>query len=150
MDQEALFLAALYSAATYRIEGERLALRTAEGALAVNLIRANPSPPPADLDSQSKIRFDLDRLNAEGLQGPPDGLRALHYEYCIPDRADAIREVTAIDPTLQIQRGSPGRVGCHEGTLLCLGLTHQIDHRTVLERLAMLPYVAEIREAFFE
>jgi len=71
---------------------------------------------------KSGIRFDLDRVNADGLQGPPDGLRALHYEYCIPDRTEAIREVTAIDPTLRIQRGSPGRVGCVADELLCLGL----------------------------
>ncbi|MEA3276535.1 MAG: hypothetical protein U9Q81_14845 [Pseudomonadota bacterium] len=100
--------------------------------------------------TESKIRFDPDRLDANGLQGAPDGLRALHYEYCIPDRADAIREVSAIDPTLQIQRGSPGRVGCREGKLLCLGHTHQADHRAVLDRLAALDAVAEIREAFFE
>lgn len=100
--------------------------------------------------AEPRIRFDLDRLDAGGLQGSPDGLRALHYEYCIPDRADAIREVAATDPTLQIQRGSPGRVGCGEGELLCLGHTHQLDHREVLERLACLPFVAEIHEAFFE
>jgi hypothetical protein len=98
----------------------------------------------------SKIGFDLDRLDADGLQGPTDGLRALHYEYCIPERPDAIRAVTAIDPTLQIHRGSPGRAGCGVGELLCLGHTHQADHLGVLERLAALPFVGEIREAHFE
>ena len=36
MDQEAQYLAALQSAATYRIEGNRLELRTADGALAAD------------------------------------------------------------------------------------------------------------------
>ena len=99
---------------------------------------------------RSKIRFDLDRLDPDGLQGPRHGLRALHYEYCIPDRSEAVREVTAIDPTLQIQGGSPGRVGCAAGELLCLGHTHQPDYRVVLEQLATLPFIAEIHEAFFE
>jgi len=111
--------------------------------------------PPAEASAPafapgSKIRFDLDRLNADGLQGPPDGLRTLHYEYCIPDRAEAIREVASIDPTLEIHRGAPGRVGCGPGELLCLGHTHQPNHREILQRLAVLPIITEIRECFFE
>ena len=142
MDQEASFLEALRSASTFRLEGERLALRAPGGALALTLVR--------DATTRSGIRFDLDRVNADGLQGPPDGLRALHYEYCIPDRPEAIQNVTTIDPTLQIQGGSPGRVGCGAGELLCLGHTHQPGYRAVLERLAELPFVAEIHEALFE
>ena len=142
MDQEARFLEALRAAATFRLEGERLALRAPDGALVLTLVR--------DATARSGIRFDLDRVNADGLQGPPDGLRALHYEYCIPDRPEAIQDVTTIDPTLQIQGGSPGRVGCGAGELLCLGHTHQPGYRAVLEQLAALPFVAEIHEAFFE
>lgn len=150
MDQETRFLEALGSVATYRREGDTLTLRDADGALAATLVRDPPAPSPAESTPESKVRFDLVRLHADGLQGPFDGLRALHYEYCIPDQADAIQDVTAIDPTLQIQRGSPGRVGCREGRLLCLGHTHQVDHRLVLEQLAALPYVVEIHKAFFE
>jgi heat shock protein HslJ len=40
MQQEALFLAALQSAATFRIDGDRLELRTADVALAVSLTRS--------------------------------------------------------------------------------------------------------------
>ena len=123
---------------------------TPDGAPALNLVRDAAAASTSAATARSGIRFDLDRVNADGLQGPPDGLRALHYEYCIPDRPEAVREVTAIDPTLQIQRGSPGRVGCGVGELLCLGHTHQPGHRAVLERLAGLPFVAEIHEAFFE
>jgi heat shock protein HslJ len=150
MDQEVRFLEALRSATTFRREGERLALRTTDGAMAVTLVLDSTAVSTSGPDAESKIRFDLDRLDADGLQGPPDGLRALHYEYCIPDRPEAIREVTAIDPTLQIQRGSPGRVGCGAGELLCFGISHQPGYRAVLERLAALPFVAEIHEAFFE
>ena len=39
MDQEAQFLAALQTAATYRVEGNRLELRTANGAMAANFQR---------------------------------------------------------------------------------------------------------------
>ena len=150
MDQEAGFLAALRSAATFMLEGETLALRTADGAMAVTLVRDSAAVPTAPPGTPPGVRFDLERLDADGLQGPPDGLRALHYEYCIPHRSGAIREVTAIDPTLQVQRGSPGRSGCGVGELLCLGHTHQPGHQVVLGRLAALPYITEIHEAFFE
>jgi len=151
MDQESGFLAALRSAATFRLEGDRLALRTTDGAMALTLLQDSAAASTSVAGAESgNIRFDLDRLDADGLQGPPAGLRALHYEYCIPARPEAIREVTAIDPTLQIQQGSPGRAGCGAGELLCLGHTHQPGHRKVLERLAALPFVVEIHEAFFE
>ena len=150
MDQEARFLEALRSAATFRVEGERLALRTSAGALALTLVRNADAASTSAATARSKVRFDLDRLDPDGLQGPRDGLRALHYEYCIPDRPEAVREVTAIDPTLQIQRGSPGRAGCAAGELLCLGHTHQPGYRAVLEQLAALAFVAQIQEAFFE
>ena len=150
MDQEARFLEALRAAATFRLEGDRLALRASDGALVLTLVHDAASPSQSAATTKSGIRFDLDRVNADGLQGPPDGLRALHYEYCIPDRTDAVRKVTVIDPTLQIQRGSPGRVGCGVDELLCLGHTHQPGYRAVLDRLAALPFVADIHEAFFE
>jgi len=99
---------------------------------------------------ESKVRFDLARLDPEGLQGPSNGKRALHYEYCIPNRAAVVAEVAAIDPTLTIQRESPGRVGCDETELLCLGHTHQPGYRAVLEKLAKLAEIEKIQEAFFE
>jgi len=150
MDQEAHYLEALRSAATFRLEGGRLTLRAGDGALAVTLVRDQAGASSPGPGAKSRIRFDLARLNADGLQGAPDGLRALHYEYCIPDRPETIGEVTAIDPTLQIQRDSPGRAGCGVDELLCLGHTHQSGYRAVLERLAELPFVVNISETLFE
>ncbi len=150
MDQEARYLEALRSAATFRLEGGRLTLRAGDGALAVTLVRdqAGASSPVLELSPGSGSTST--RLDADGLQGAPDGLRALHYEYCIPDRPETIGEVTAIDPTLQIQRDSPGRAGCGVDELLCLGHTHQSGYRAVLERLAELPFVVNISETLFE
>jgi len=147
MEQEMLYLQSLHTATTFRIEGDQLTLRRADGAVAVILLREQ-----SELASklEVKIRFDLDRLDPEGLQGPRDGLRSLHYEYCIPDRRELIRKVTAIDPTLEIQRSARGRIGCASDELLCLGHTHQAGYRSVLERLAALDAIAEIRESFFE
>jgi len=44
----------------------------------------------------------------------------------------------------------PARVGCRAGELLCHGHTHQPDQREILERLAELTTVTEIRECFFD
>lgn len=46
MEQEAQFLKALESAATYRVDGDRLELRTADNSLAVNLARASGAASP--------------------------------------------------------------------------------------------------------
>jgi hypothetical protein len=102
------------------------------------------------IDTRSKITFNLEQLNEKGLYGQPDGLRALHYEFCIPGDPRHAAEVRQIDPTIQIFKTSPGRVGCTEGEYLCVGNTHQPDFRMVLYKLANLPYVKRIDQAFFE
>src|SRR5436190_21072749 len=65
-------------------------------------------------EQSSKIHFDLSLLNQAGLYGPPDGLRAMAYEFCIPDRDALADEVRSIDPTVYVARTSPGRIGCRD------------------------------------
>ena len=72
------------------------------------------------------------------------------YEFCIPNTPDHKAVVKAIDPTVEFQCGSRGRIGCTKEQCLCIGSTHQPGFRDVLARLAALPYVEEIRECFFE
>ena len=48
MEQESLYLQALASAATFRLEGDRLTLRRADGAIALTLARESVTPDPAD------------------------------------------------------------------------------------------------------
>lgn len=105
---------------------------------------------PVQAEVAAKIAFDLSVLDDEGLQGPPDGKRALAYEFCIPDTPDCRGEVRGIDPTLEIHASSPGRIGCGSEQNLCIGSTHQADHIAVLQRLAALPYIERIQECFFE
>jgi len=104
----------------------------------------------AQVDPKSKITFNLEHLNESGLYGPPGGLRALHYEFCIPGDPGYEAEVRQIDPSIQVSKTSPGRIRCAEGEYLCVGNTHQPDFRMVLNKLANLPYVKRIDQAFFE
>ncbi len=104
----------------------------------------------AQINPRSKITFNLEQLNEEGLYGPPNGLRALHYEFCIPGDPVHEAQVRQIDPTIKIFKTSRGRVGCTKGEYLCVGSTHQPNFRTILVNLAKLPYVKCIDQAFFE
>lgn len=102
-------------------------------------------------EALAKIKFDLYEINDEGLEGPAGGKRAVHYEFCIPNTPDLLREVQKIDPTLQSQPGSTGRIGCMRGReILCLGNTHQKDWKQKLYQLAERPYIKSIQQAFFE
>ncbi|MET4696416.1 hypothetical protein [Endozoicomonas lisbonensis] len=101
-------------------------------------------------EPMEKIQFDLNKLDARGLYGQPDGLLALSYEFCIPDNIDYVTEVMAIDPTVVVYKQSPGRIGCTEKEYLCIGNTATDDYLEILQSLSKLKYVKEIREAFFE
>ena len=105
---------------------------------------SNPQP------LSSKIDVDLGNVHSEGLRGPPDGLRAVHYEFCVPAGEDRVEEVRSIDPTAQFMPGSRGRIGCARDQILVVGNTHQRSYRQVLERLAGLEYVNRVEENFLE
>ena len=99
---------------------------------------------------RQKITFDISILDEDGLYGPPDGKRALAYEFCIPDTVRNRTEVEWIDPTITFFAESPGRIGCGKDESLCIGTTHQQDFEKILRRLAELIYVQRIDQCFFE
>lgn len=90
----------------------------------------------------AKIRFDLSVLDVSGLYGPPDGLRAVDYEFCIPDRPDTVAQVRSIDKSVTMH-GARGRIGCSASELLCIGNTHQPGYREVLAALSHCPTWSE-------
>lgn len=118
--------------------------------LLVAMLPANAAPAGEDASTPAVIGFDLGRLDDRGLQGPPDGLRSLDYEYCIPEGAAYRAQVIAIDPSARVLPGSRGRIGCLPGQVLVLGNTHQPGFRQVLKALSELSFVEHIAECFFE
>lgn len=114
------------------------------GAAALLLSCAGGRNGTEDAAALAKVHLDLAAINADGLTGPADGLRAVSYEFCIPATEAAVAEVTAIDRTVEVQRGARGRIGCSAEQYLCVGSTHQPGCRDVLLRLARLDYVAAI------
>lgn len=98
----------------------------------------------------AKIKFQLDDIQPDGLRGPPDGLVAVPYEFCVPSDERVQQEIRQIDPSLQIQRGAHGRAGCEADQSLAIGDTNQPRWREVLQALSSLTYIDEIRECFYE
>jgi hypothetical protein len=99
---------------------------------------------------QDVIGFDLSGIGTDGLEGPPDGRRAVDYEFCVPARASYVREVQIIDPTAQPYAESRGRIRCRAWETLMVGNTHHVLWRESLERLAALRYVKRIERSVFE
>lgn len=156
MEQERDYLAAIATARTYRIEGGKLILETADGATVATFgpaagALAPGTAPIAARDSSAKINFDLAPIDDTGLIGPPDGRVAVAYEFCIPSTPTQLAGVQRIDRTVRAQSGSPGRIGCRPGEeVLCVSSTHQPAWRSVLQELAALDYVARIDRHFAE
>ena len=109
-----------------------------------------PAHPLGEDSMSDKIRLDLSGINEDGLYGPPNGLRSVSYEFCIPARESLADEVRAIDRTIQVYPTSRGRIGCTVEQYLCIGNTHQPGFRGVLNRLAQLEYVTRIDPSYAE
>jgi len=128
----------------WRVMGVGLLL-VSPGLLACKTLYRSQAQAVAPSVPFQKITFDLSRISAAGLVGPPDGLRSLSYEFCIPANDQAVAEVKAIDPTVQYSR-SPGRIRCQRDQYLVIGNTHKSNWREILTQLVQLDYVQRIDE----
>ncbi|ROS04807.1 hypothetical protein EDC56_0320 [Sinobacterium caligoides] len=104
-----------------------------------------PSGKPA-----TSLAIDLSSFNNMGLYGPPDGLRSLSYEFCIPADTAILRRIETIDVKARVYRSSPGRIGCNDHQWLMISDTHRPDYRKVLGRLAAEPVIDKIAPVWFE
>ena len=114
---------------------------------AINLL----SQPVTAENPADKITFDLSAISPEGLIGDKtkNNLRSVSYEFCIPAKPATLKEVKAIDKTVQYSR-SRGRIGCNSNQYLCIGETHQPQWQTVLLKLTKLDYVKKIDQFWGE
>jgi len=99
---------------------------------------------------KSKLSFDIQRLDSDGLQGKEGAKRSLSYEYCVSDILELRTKISAIDPSAQFMKGSPGRSGCSANEVLVLGSTHQKNFAEILTTLSELEEVKTIHESHFE
>lgn len=97
----------------------------------------------------SKIKFDLNQLDKDGLAGAEDGKHSISYEFCIPDTKMNREKVSKIDTTINFTK-SMGRSMCGKNQILCMGNTHQPHAVKILHQLAALNFVEKITETYFE
>ena len=101
-------------------------------------------------ENVSKLYIDLSMLDSQGLYGPPDGLRSLAYEFCIPRSREKLQQVQMIDVKAQVYGQSPGRIGCDQQQWLIISDTHRPDYQQVLASLNRLRYIDKIVPVWFE
>ena len=123
-------------------KGRPLATRPAEA----KKPKAKPKAQPA---ISKKIELDLTKLDKNGMRGPQTGKVLVAYEFCIPNTAKCKAQVKAIDKSVRFMPGSRGRIGARKDQCLCIGETGP-NYRTVLNKLAALPYVKRIIECHWE
>ncbi|MCB0705512.1 MAG: hypothetical protein KDC34_09395 [Saprospiraceae bacterium] len=97
-----------------------------------------------------KIKFDLELIDEVGLRGPKDGKVLVDYEFCIPQKDAFKSEVVNINPYINMDKYTKGRIGCSDKEWHCMGNTGSQNYREILCALSNLDYVVEIREVFFE
>lgn len=106
---------------------------------------------PIEPSHRLKVKFDLGEFTEDGLRQRIHGEgSSINYEFCIPADEEAVKEVTSIDATAKIHKGSKGRSGCSDSEWLVIGESRQSNFKDVIKSLAKLKYVREISETFWE
>lgn len=102
-------------------------------------------------ENDRKITFDLGEFTEDGLRQRITGEgSSINYEFCIPAEEEKLNEVTAIDPTAKVYKGSKGRIGCKDNQWLVIGESRQSNFKKVIRTIAGLNYVVQINETFWE
>lgn len=102
-------------------------------------------------ENEKKITFDLREFSEDGIrQRVPGEGSSINYEFCIPAEEEKLKEVTAIDPSAKVYKGSKGRIGCKDNQWLMIGESRQSNFKTVIRTIAGLDYVSRIDETFWE
>ena len=113
MEQESQYLAALQSAATYRIDGTKMEMRTADGALAASFQRAKPAAAATGLQPQ-QIHLDT--------QGLP-------YSW----------QVVPVPATPYDASQPPGPMGMPAHIEILFGVTTPADHQPGMPIMYIIP-----------
>ncbi len=100
---------------------------------------------------EMKIKFDLNEFTDDGYRHRALGeVMSINYEFCIPADETVWQEVSRVDPTLELMKGSKGRSGCSNSEWLCIGSSRQAGFKDNIKQLASLRYVKKISETFWE
>jgi hypothetical protein len=102
---------------------------------------ASVAPSQSEELALEKIKFDIKRIDENGLVGPPDGKVLIAYTFRIPLERAKRREIKKIDPSIRFFT-KPG-----SDQYMCIG---EGATQAVLLRLAGLPYINRIDPFYAE
>ena len=121
-------------------------LKTLSILLCTILVQSDSCQEKADEEAMAKIRFDYSQVDENGLK---NGV-AVEYEFCIPAEAKYVSQVKKIDPEIQVNQESKGRIRCSDAQWLCIHSTLFAEWKQKLYAYASLPYVERIQQTFYE
>lgn len=99
---------------------------------------------------ESKIDFDVNALNEDGLMGNRGGLVSVDYQFCFVKGGENEQTIRDLDPSIEINLNPAGVSRCRSEEALAQGNTQQANHKQILFSLSNLNYVQKIKRVWFE
>ena len=107
-------------------------------------------PMPMVKGNMSKIDFDVNALNEDGLMGGSGGLVSVDYQFCFVKGAENEKAIRDLDPSIKINHTPSSGARCRSEEALAQGNTHQPNHKQILFSLSNFKYVNKIKRVWFE
>lgn len=107
-------------------------------------------PMPMVQGNMSKIDFDVNALNEDGLMGNRGGLVSVDYQFCFVKGEENEKAIRDLDPSIAINQNPASGARCRSEEALAQGNTHQPNHKQILFSLSNLHYVNKIKRVWFE
>ena len=114
------------------------------------IVAPTPEPVVTVKGNESKIDFNINALDENGLMGERTGKVAVDYQFCFTAGTVNEQTIQKIDPSIRIQKDSRGRAGCKANQSIARGNSHQANAKNILLELSNLDYVGKIKRVWFE
>lgn len=107
-------------------------------------------PMPMVQGNMSKIDFDVNALNEDGLMGDRNGLVIVNYQFCFVKGEENEKAIRELDPSIRINQTPASGARCRSEEALAQGNTYQPNHKQIIFSLSNLHFVNKIKRVWFE
>ena len=114
------------------------------------ILEPAPEPMPMVKGNMSKIDFDVNALDENGLIGERDSKVIVNYQFCFVKGEENEKAITDLDPSLTIVANPASGARCRSEESLAIGATNQANHKQILFTLSNFTYVNRIKRVWFE
>lgn len=116
------------------------------------LLETEPTvkPMPMVKGNESKIDFDVNALNENGLMGNRGSYVSVDYQFCFIKGPENEKTILDLDPSIRINHKPSGGAGCRSEEILATGNSQQPNHKQILFSLSNLHYVNRIKRVWYE